>query len=293
MDKSRKQLMEPKMLPPTSRICVQASGIRHLVLVRKWPVLLLLACFVGVFFLMAARPVAANGSPWVRWKVNVTFPNSKLNAWLTIERGHTTPAGDHIVDDRETFPISCTAYGNPTIVNGQAIFDGSSFYRCDLPSIQAEAMNLWNLYVPDSCEAKRPYVRGMIMLEGNPVDPSPGNPIFFRDDIRFDAPLDLAAQEANLAVRFGQAAAESDAFEIDPFGHTVGAYFARSDFDTFAPVFRVDGKELSATPAYLSQPASISTLAGPIYFGYSPVTGEYFEGSIGPLEVDPVCPTTG
>jgi hypothetical protein len=259
----------------------------------KLPIVILMAFFVGLHLFLAARPVAASGSPWVRWKINLDFPNDKLAAELTIQRGYTTQSGKNIVDEEETFPIPCLAQGTPIIINGQAIFDGNSNYQCDVPSIREEVRNTWGEIIPDACTSKLPYVIGKVSIEGNPIDANPQNPVFYRDDIRFGIPLNVSTQRASLMVRFGQDAVVSNNFAINPASHIVAAFFSPTSPTSFDPIFVVDGNYLNATPATINQPVVISNLASTVYFGYSPVSGEYFEGTLGPLEVDPVCPTTG
>jgi hypothetical protein len=132
-----------------------------------------------------------------------------------------------------------------------------------------------------------------VTIEGNPADPNPDNPVFYREDIQFNTPFDVTTQEATLAMTFDQASAESGSFFIDPAGHDYTAYFAQSGPSTLSPHFVVDGNSLSATPATITQSRILSNLESTVYFGYSPFSGEYFEGCLGPTEVDPVCPTTG
>ena len=259
----------------------------------RLPVMILSAFIFGLYVLLAARPVEANASPWVRWKISFTYPKNNLDAQLIIQRGHTTISGRHVIDDEEAFPLSCLSNGNPVITNGQAIFDGSSYYQCEVPSIREKALQLWQLSIPDDAVSRRPYITGQVTIEGNPIDSTPENPIFYREDIQFNTSLDVTAQKAAMTMAFGQASAESSTFTIDPAGHDLLAYFARSSPTTFSPYFVVDNNSLSATPAILTQSRIVSNLESTIYFGYSPLSGEYFEGSVGPLVVDPVCPTTG
>jgi hypothetical protein len=210
-----------------------------------------------------------------------------------VQRGHTTPSGQHVIDDEVITPLFCQPKGNPIITNGEALLDGSSYYQCAVPSIQDIAWQTWQIGIPDLCSSKRPYITGRVTIEGNPIDSTPDNPVFYRDDIQFNVPLDKATQQAALDITFDEAAAESGAFAINPAGHKVTAYIARSSFTTFSPYFFVDGTSLSAAPATITQSRVLSNLESIVYFGYSPVSGEYFQGSLGPLEVDPFCSTTG
>ena len=259
----------------------------------KLPLIVLGACFVGIYLLLVAHPVAAVGftwTNWVKWKIELTFPNNKAELLLTVQKGHTDGSGTHFIDDEVAVPLSCHVYGTPVIQNGGAIFDGGSYYECQMPSVKDIALQVWGLTIPASCSAGRPYVRGELKLEGAPLDPSPQNPVFFRDDIAFAVPLDVAAQEARLTVKFGQAVASSEPFPIDPNGHNIGAYLERTGPTQFQPNLVVDSIGLTPLPGVINQLLSFSTLESTVYFGYSPATGEYFEGIMGPMVVDPPCP---
>jgi hypothetical protein len=259
----------------------------------RFPIVIVGVFFVGILLFLSVHSAEAISSPWVRWKINLAFPNNKLDAQLIVQKWHTTTNGQHVMDDEKSFPISCLNVGSPTIKNGKAVLNGSSYFRCDVPSIQEKTWQSWQLSIPDSCDSKRPYITGQLTIAGSPTDPTPNNPIFYREDIQLSTPLDVTTQKATLAMTFDQASAVSGTFVITPAGQTYTAYFARSGPLTSVPNFVVDGSSLSAAPATINQPTVLSSLASTVYFGYSPVSGEYFEGKIGPLVVDPVCTTTG
>lgn len=258
----------------------------------RWPVLFVVVMFVGIFLFLTARPAAAVGSPWVKWRIDFTYPG-KLDALLVVERGYTNQSGDHIVVDVVQELLTCQSVGNPVFQNGKAVLDGSSYFQCAMPSIKGIAAQEWQMTIADSCPSKRPYIIGRLAIEGNPTDSTPQNPVFYRDDIQFDAPLDVSMQEAKLNMTFGQASAESDDFAIAPAGHQFAAYFTRSSATAFTPHFVVDGNSLAPTPASVSQLMFLTTLESTIYLGHSPLSGDSFEGTMGPIRVDPVCTGTG
>jgi hypothetical protein len=90
-----------------------------------------------------------------------------------------------------------------------------------------------------------------------------------------------------------QASAESDLFSIAPAGHQFAAYFIRSSATQFTPHFAVDNNSLASTPATVNQRMFLSTLESTIYLGHSPLSGDSFAGTMGPIRVDPVCTGTG
>lgn len=258
----------------------------------RWPILLVAIMLVGISLFLTARPAAAISPPWVKWRIDFTYPG-KLDALLVVERGYTNQSGDHIVVDVVQELLTCQSVGNPVFQNGKAVLDGSSYFHCSMPSIKGIAMQEWQMSIADSCSSKRPYVMGRVAIEGSPTDSTPSNPIFYREDIQFNIPLDVSAQEAKLDMTFDQASAQSDLFAITPAAQQFVGYFARSGPGTYAPHFFVDGTSLAPTPAAVTQWMFLTNLETTIYLGYSPASGDSFEGILGPLRVDPVCTGTG
>ncbi|MCB9419751.1 MAG: hypothetical protein H6667_08100 [Ardenticatenaceae bacterium] len=247
--------------------------------------------FVGLSLFLTARPAAAV-TPWVKWRIDFTYPG-KLDALLVVERGYTNQSGDHIVVDVVQELLTCQSVGNPVLQNGKAILDGSSYFQCTMPSVKAIAAQEWQMTIADSCSSKRPYVIGRASIEGSPADFTPSNPVFYREDIQFGIPLDVSTQKAKLAMTIDQALAQSDLFAIAPAAQQFVGYFARSGPATYAPHFFVDGTSLAPTPAAVTPSMFLTTLETTIYLGHSPVSGDSFEGTLGPLRVDPVCTGTG
>lgn len=250
---------------------------------------------LGIYFLVATQPAKAVGQTWAKWKIQVNFQNNVINPKLVVQIGYTTASGKKVIDQEEDFAISCTAVGNPIVQNNKATFDGSSYYECDVPSIQQKVSEMTSgaLVIPDSCDAKRPYLTGVITLEDNPIQPAATNPLFYRDDITFDIPLDITTGQARLSTSFGGAAAISDNFVAGSTSHTVTAIYNKSGGSPYTPVFTVDTNSYGSSPATISQPIYLSMLESTVYFGYSPATGEYFEGVLNSLIADPYCVGTG
>lgn len=254
--------------------------------------LLLFPLFITGLLLSLTQQAGAIGVPFIRWKVNLVLLEKVPTVELTVQRWTNLGGGQRELDDEKIFQLTCQTTGNPQFMNGEVTFDGSSYFSCDMPSIQTIAWDEWGLSIPDACSAKQPYINGYAAIEGNPSDTFPENPIFYRDDIQFNMPLDVKTQNAVLDASFGSVTAQSQAFNTNSLGHLFSASFARSG-NIFSPSFMVDGVSLNAFPATVNPPAVISNLESTIFFGYSPQTGEYFQGTLGETEIDPVCPTTG
>jgi hypothetical protein len=250
----------------------------------------ILVSMIGL--LLATQSAAASISRWAIWKIDVTFPNNKIQTDLIISLGHTTQSGQKVIDYVETFPVSCQAAGNPVLSNDQATFDGSSYYECAVPNIRSLVYQMpGHLIIPATCDAKRPYVHGTVTIEGNPTQINPDNPLYYRDDIQASLPFNTGTQKAEIDVAFANEEAISDVFTPTTDNVITAIYLKASPgSNTYVPTFVLDGTTtLASTPTTITAPIFLSTLDSTIYIGYSPTTGNYFEGSLGDLQVDPVC----
>lgn len=254
-----------------------------------------IAVLLGIYLLVATQSAAAVGQTWAKWKIQVNFQNNVINPRLVVQIGHTTVSGVKVIDQEGNFWIPCSVVGNPIVQNNKAIFNGSSYYQCVVPSIQLKVSEMTGgaMIIPDSCDAKRPYLTGILSLEDNPIQPAANNPLFYREDISFNLPLDTATGQAQLVTSFDQATAESNSFVVGISNHTVTAVYNKTPGSPYTPAFTVDTVSYTSTPATISQPIFLSTLESTVYFGYSPATGEYFEGILNSLVVDPYCVGTG
>ena len=88
---------------------------------------------------------------------------------------------------------------------------------------------------------------------------------------------------------FAQGVAASDSFAISAAGQVATAVYVKATPNTYAPTFTVDTLSLPSTPPTVTGPFMLSNLDSTIYFGYSPASGKYFEGTLTDLLVDPVC----
>lgn len=253
--------------------------------------IMLAGLFIGLFLLVVVQTTAAASGRWARWKIDTTFPTNTINTQLVIQVGHTNQAGQPIVDQQQSFAVTCTPVGNPIVQNGKATFNGSSYYSCAVPSIKEKVAVMTNgtMILPDSCQAKRPLLTGNLSVDGSPIDPTSKNSLFFRDDIQINIPLDVGLQQAQLQTAFAQGEALSASFPITAAGHVVTAVYDKTGPNSYAPLFTVDSLSLASTPLLLSGPFMLSNLASTVTIGYSPDTGDYFEGTLTSLMVDPVC----
>lgn len=255
----------------------------------------LMVLIAGSCFLWTAQPASAAITRWAKWKVDFAFPNNQMDAVLTVQVGHTTSSGTKVVDQEKTFTVSCQTVGNVVVQNNVATFGGSGYFQCDLPSIKQKVSLMTNgtLLIANSCDAKRPYITSNLTIEGNPVNSGGDNPLFYRDDINFNLPLNIGTQEAQLLSEFALAEAESSSFPISSAGNNVTVLYDKTGAIQYTPNFLADSLILSSTPPTLNGPIPLSTLASTVYVGYSPDSGKYFEGKLETLLVDPYCVGTG
>lgn len=262
-------------------------------------VLLLFAIIAGVMLSLTA-PVKASSFRWARWEIELDFPNDTTEAILWVTIGYTDNNGQEHVTDVKDFDIDCDVEGNLVIQNNKAFFDGTTSYlACEVPSIQEKVLEMTQfsqagpLIIGPACEAKRPFFTSQVRIEDSPISSTPMNPLFYREDMIFGLPLDTINNQAEIATIFDESYAISDPFTLNAAGvHRVGMLYNKSgaDYDTFSVV---DGVVNQANPTTLTGPIFLSTLASDVYFGYHPITDDYFEGTIGSFKTDPVCTGTG
>jgi len=260
--------------------------------------LLLLALFGGIALSTAIQPAKAQGGSWLRWLIDVNFISSTaspddIQMNLIVQIGHTTQSGTRIIDDEHVEPVSCLTVGSPQVKNGRVTLDGASYFQCAVPSPKEIALAKWGITIPDQSAANLdPFVTGRGLLD---VNSGATNPIFYRDDIQFGVTYDDAAQNSTLNVLFGQDSAASTSFPapLTAPGRLMKGRFNRVGPNSFAPQFEAGPWTPAASPAIIANPIVISHLQSTVFVGYSPATGEYFEGTLGSLRIDPGCETSG
>lgn len=252
---------------------------------------LLVVVLAGFTLFLGVQAAGATPTRWARWWTDTSFPNNAMDTDLVIQLGYTTQSGQNVITQQQSFNVTCTAVGNPVVQDGKATFDGSSYYSCALPNIRdlVGVMSNGTLQIGDQCTAKRPALTGVLTLDGTPNNLAGDNPLFYREDIQLSLPLKVATQEAKVATAFGGVGAVSNSFAIKTVEQSVTAVYVRTNPGVFAPTFTVDSLSLPSTPASVNGPFWLTNLETTIYFGYSPVTGKYFEGTLTSLLVDPVC----
>lgn len=268
-------------------------------------VVLLALALISLYLLVATRPARAQNAYWIRWLIDITYPTAtnEIDMQLIVQK-----VSNQGIEAEHSEPVSCQAVGNPgfpAVQNGEATFDGGSYFECDVPSIQEIAWEKLAIGIPPTCTVKKkPFAVGRMTPETNPNQVNPKNPIFFREDaasgvvdIQFAIPLDTASQpaQAELVARFGRGTplARSSSFTVDPAGHTVLAIYDQPVPDLFTPIFRQSGNTLSANPATITGPLVLSNLESTVQVGHSPITNSFYEGKMGVLRVDPYCPSGG
>ena len=256
----------------------------------------LVSAAVTLIFLAAAMLVGAAGRPAeaavsgvVFWTVDLTFPNNAPKATLLVEIGDMTPNG-FVVTDSKLINMTCKVTGSLPINKGKATFDGSSYLRCLQPSIPAVVLDMTNgqYTIPPACEAEKPYVKGFVRVDPRATT-GVNLPTYHHPDWSHWLVLDGAGSlTQGMGVESGSASSGS----FTPVGgiDKIGAQFVRQGLTlNYQTMFGANGSSLGGFPAVVNGPLPISTLATPIYFGYSPDSGTYFKGEMKSLQIDPPC----
>lgn len=264
----------------------------------KWfgrRLVVLMAILCGLTLFLGVQAAGATPTRWARWWTDTSFPGNVMDTNLVIQLGYTTQNGQNVITQQQSFDVNCTAVGNPVVQGGKATFDGSSYFSCALPNIQELVYGMSNntFWIADSCAAKRPALTGVLTIDGTPNNLAGDNPLFYREDIQFSLPLKVSTQQAKVVTAFGGVGAVSNSFAIGANDQVVTAVYAKTNPNTFAPIFMVDSLNLASTPPTVNGPFWLTNLETTIYIGYSPVGGKYFEGTLTSLLVDPVCVGTG
>lgn len=118
--------------------------LRKPLLVLFNTLLLFLIGWGGPMTLPATSVAHAKGVEyWARWKVELDFANDQINANWIVMIGNFDADGTMQITAKHAEWITCTPYGNFTIKNGEAIFDGTSYLECAIPSYYATVAKLF------------------------------------------------------------------------------------------------------------------------------------------------------
>lgn len=263
--------------------------LTHRRTVRLLVTALALAGLAGLS-LLSARPAAASGSGFHfgKWLVDLSFPDNKPLVELTTEIWYKPPNGPAYLVTSETEALPCTVTGNLPINNEIAQFTGQASIACDQPDMVQKFFDVSNGVlnnVPYLVPVRNAYVMGQVTILAN----APANmalPVHDHPSLRHA----LARKASGDAVQYFQVGgqmAQSNAYtQAAPF-NIKSDFNVRTNGSSYDTIFTANGAAAAGNPAVINGVLSVDLNATTIYFGYSPLSNSFFQGSIKTLTVDP------
>lgn len=248
--------------------------------------MIVLACLVSAQQALAAQPLY-----WASWEIEVGFQNDQPNAFISVEAG-TYVHGQPITNYTTQQPFDCHVVGNVVFADEQAHFDGNGYLACDAPDVvqivkEITGGKIGNLST--ACDCKTPWAQAELILNENPTQTNPFNPIFTRSDLALAVPH-AGNSDAKAVFTVAGETAVSNIFDLTG-KDTVYSDFTRQTMTSYVPSFLVNGRSTAATPNLIQtqRPLQLSNLAETLYIGFDPSSGQMLEGSLLQLQIDPGC----
>lgn len=250
---------------------------------------------------------------WARWILDLDFGKQDFATWRLVagyDNTSVSPAQPVVLQEVvKDITANCRLHGTARIERGEAIFDGTGYIDCDLPSFVAELAALQTglpLMGDCRCVKPDPFIYADLTLDRQLI--GAGNPLFYEESFRFTVPWVGKRAAASRWWLDGQLVPD----HLWPIATGGNAIFA----GVGAQYFVAD--QLSGTP--INQPALYSAIqatplthflqwadtatanhfswAGTfqmtteemtVYIGYDPDTNDYLKARVRQLVVDPPC----
>lgn len=247
--------------------------------------------FMGLtaFSLAAAGPAAAsgNGFHFGKWLVNLSFPNDQPQVELTTEIWFKPSGGAAYVVTSQTEELTCAVAGNLQVNNETADFTGQEYISCDMPDMVQKFEDVSQgvlTNMPHVVLTRNPYATGRVFVAGT-APAHEALPTFYHPSIQHGL-AHTGAGDARQFFRVGGMQAHGEAYtQAAPYA--IGALFDSTGWTQHDTRFRANGVTKTGTPAVINSTLNVNLSATTIYFGYSPATNSYFQGSVKNLTIDP------
>lgn len=241
----------------------------------------------AVFSLLSAplTAQAATGDQWARWFIEVAFENDEPIAKMTVEIGHEARSGQLEIDISKTYSLICQDNGSLHIAGTVAEFDGSAYLTCEMPDFQRIVSKLTDgkLEIADTCTCK--LADGLANVD---FDSPAQNPLFYTPSLQFSAPTNAYGNAVQYELNVGGKVAVSEAFMNTGQMQFGGGAFVKNG-NGYAPEFHVNGLDLASDPPYIAGLVKVPTNEKEFIIGFNPDTGEFLQGKLSYLYMDPGC----
>lgn len=237
------------------------------------------------FCLLAAGTAHASGSTLAgHWLLTLTFPNDQPTVELTTQIWAVPSSGSPYLVTSQTEALDCTVNGTLQVTNETAVFTGQEFISCTLPNMadKFEEVSSGALTTPTTVLARKPFVEGQMVVGGSGTAVQP---VFYHPSMQYGLARTSATQAEQL-LRVDGAETRSSAF-VQSAPYDLRAELKIRPNGTYRTLFTANGVTNPGVPANLGSGLFINLEETTIYFGYSPASNAFFEGSVKSLTADP------
>lgn len=282
---------------------------RRQLLVLGMALVALLASSIG------SPSAQAQSAPlWQAWSLEVDFPNSTPRVVHTAYYGSNLPY-PHVIGAASTdISANCTTIGTLTYDGDYAVFNGSSYIRCNLPSWRIALAGL-SPGLPGAnndkltCDASSGPSFGVADVKLDAVTSQ--NPIIDVTDLGPSFSLPATGTKARTQLKFSSRTYSSPSWNLNANGNhmmigldgpsivATNTYFGWITVlnSSWEPFFQsVSGTKMGhfveppvATWTAPTIPYVLKTGASIAYIGYSPSTASYLRGKLRDGQIDPGC----
>lgn len=247
---------------------------------------LALVLILSVLFVGTAQ-ASGSGFYYGKWIVDLTFPNNVPLAELTTEIWYKSASGAPVLATVEVEELSCSTIGNLQIANERATFSGQEYISCEMPDMVLKfaevSQGILNVPLYDAV-TRSPYVSGQIALAaGAPLNVT--LPLFYHPSIQHGM-AQVGGGNVVQIFRVDEASSTSLAF-LQAAPYVLRSEFRSLPLGSYRALFTTNGSTTLGTPATIGSGLEVNLEETTIYFGYSPDTNRYFQGTIKSLTADP------
>ena len=287
----------------------------------RWLILIMASLVILTITAVVPAARAAGAAPtWQAWGLTVDFPNQKLRAIYTAYVGTNNPAPTVVSSKATDISAKCTIVsptGQLAFAGDYAIFDGSTYVKCTLPSWRnqiaalAPGLPAANQASCNCTPGGSPFFVGADLKLNTGAFP---NPVFDARQLGFTFSTPSNGSTAQTRVKLNSATYSSQAWTILPqLGNrmvmgmrgratvAVANHFNWLEFLT-APNWEtwftnnVTGARMGhwvepsmTTRRMAATPYQLQTRSAVVHIGLDPATGDKLRGKLRKLDVDPGC----
>ena len=247
----------------------------------------ILAMMLAFYLMSAGSAHASGGFYYGKWLVDLSFPNNKPLAQLTTQIWYKPANSAAVLVTSQVDELECATVGNLQIDNEMASFTGQEYIACEQPDMvqkfEEVSQGALSLSAYDVV-SRSPYVAGQLAIApGAPTNVT--LPAFYHPSIQYGL-AQVGGGNAEQTLRVDGADSTSIAFtQTAPYA--LRAEFKSQPSGNYRAEFTANGSTTLGTPAGIGSGLQVNLEETTIYFGYSPDSNSYFQGTMKTLTADP------